>query len=73
MAGLARGRKEGQAGPERLGPKDKGRERLAETDKGSPETAKGRVTIKDRAMWEGRRQELVRVRDHFDRQSAGRD
>lgn len=74
QAGWARkGRKEAkgqdQAGSKGQKPRDKGRERLAETDKGSPETVKGRDTIRERKTREGgRRQELVRVTEttHLD-------
>lgn len=57
--GLQRGgrrrRGQSQATPGRLRPKSKSRERLAEMDEGSPETAKGRDTISKRETQEGRR------------------
>lgn len=66
LAGHARGggRQRGRTRQALKGqkPRDQGRERLAETDKGSPETVKGRDTVRERKMQEGgRRQELVRI------------
>lgn len=62
-----------QAGSERQRLRDNGRKRLAETDKGSPETAKGRDITGEREMQEGGRRQSWAESWRPLRQTSGRE